>query len=265
VVNQYDVTYAGGKLLFDKEGYNRNGYGMKMVSDFVSDLSVLQDGKEVERKKIEVNSPLEHKEFTFYQTNSTMLSESDLKAIGEKIFDKAKIDIHIDGKHLEVTARYRELTQIDGTEFSILMEDFDCNFVQIYGPNEKPYMRDQQITLAVVKDREVVGRYQIYLDPAMGSEILKKADRVDSISLLELEPFYKTGIEIATSPGSSMVWLGFLFSSIGLVFTFYLNYRQIFIAKFKDKKGRDSIALAVNSKFDNERILEDIKTQVGGK
>ncbi|PID26823.1 MAG: hypothetical protein CR982_08385 [Candidatus Cloacimonadota bacterium] len=262
-VNEYNVSYTDGKFLFDREGYNRNGYGMKMVADYVSDLSVIEDGKEIKREKIEVNSPLEHKGFTFFQANSTELMESDFNSIGEKIFDKAKLNIVINGKSIDLIANYRELTPIEGTKFSLLMEDFDCNYLQIYGPNERAYMRDQEITLSIVREGEIVGRYRVFLDPEKDFEAIKGIKDLDSITLLELQPFYKTGLEISTNPGSLFIWIGFLLSSIGLVFAFYLNYKQIFIAKFKDKNGKGSIFLAVNTKFDNDKMLEDLKIKLG--
>ncbi|MBN1969233.1 MAG: cytochrome c biogenesis protein ResB [Candidatus Delongbacteria bacterium] len=255
-VNSYNVTYTDNRMLFTKDYYDVSGYGRKMIADFISDLSVFENGELKYRKSIEVNDPLEYKNFTFYQANSSEINENEMSKLGRKVFDKALVSLDIEGLNYKTIIRQDGLFKIGNTDFTIIPENFQCDFLNIYGPSEKPYMRSQQITFSVFKKDEYLARYIVSLDPNVETKVVRGNEKISNVNLLELEPFYMTGIEVATSPGSSLIWLGFILSTIGLIFSFYLNFHQIFIST---KGGR--FIVGTNTKLGGDEFFEKIIKQ----
>ncbi|NIO15543.1 MAG: hypothetical protein GTN70_00820 [Deltaproteobacteria bacterium] len=107
------VSKAGEKAAFTLEP------GAVAVSDWISDLSVQRGGKEVLRKKVEVNVPLRHGGFTFYQMGYDQ--EVELKVGGEtRTISPGK---RFEGKNEEKLmisgVRHGTLNRIDGTREKI--------------------------------------------------------------------------------------------------------------------------------------------------
>ncbi len=106
------ISKAGEKAAFKLEP------GAVAVSDWISDLSIQREGKEVLRKKVEVNVPLRHGGFTFYQMGYDQ--EVELKVGGEtrtispgKPFEGKQERLMISG------VRHGTLNRIDGSSEKI--------------------------------------------------------------------------------------------------------------------------------------------------
>lgn len=259
LVRDYEVTYTDNKLLFDKEGYNFQGYGHKRVKDYVSLLEVFdKNGNHVLDKYIEVNDPLEYEGFMFYQSNSKEMGERYFAQYGEKFFDEAVFSITIGDKTYKQLAEYQAKTDIVGTDYYLIPESFDCTFEQIYR-NDKKYMRNQEVVVSLYdKSDNLRGKFKTYLSPDKKTEVLYSDGTIDNIDLMELEPYHTTGIEIATSPGQEFVWFGFIISTLGLFMSFFISHKQVwalFIPTKKDKEYDVFLRCRSNSglyTFENE-------------
>jgi len=287
LVNDYTVTYVDDSFLFTKEDYNFNAYGRKMIADYKSDLSTTDaTGKEVFRKIIEVNDPLGYKGLTFYQSNSVEFAQKDYNLYGEFFFQKVKLIIDVanhnsSGEEITsypVNVEYREKTKIPNSDMSIIVELFSCSYDKIFGPNERAYMRNQQIVSSVFdKDDNLIARFGSYLNPMEVSENITpgKLDNtnwntnihIKNISLEEVQPYFFTGIEISSNPGATIIWIGFILSTFGMMLSFFMSHKQIWIYIRKDekKKNTDSefiISVVNKSSTGSYSFNEEIKKQL---
>ena len=280
LVNDYFVTYTDDTFLFTKKDYNFNTYGRKMIADYKSDLSVIDaTGNEVLRKIIEVNDPLGYKGLTFYQSNSVEFTQNDYNKYGEFFFQNVKVVIDIiNNKKVisyPVIAGYREKTKIPNTELSIIIELFNCSYDQIFGQNERPYMRNQQIISNIFDNNDnLIARFRSYLNPMQASEDLTpgKLDNtnwntdilVKNVSLEEVQPYFFTGIEVSSNPGATIIWIGFILSTFGMMLSFFISHKQIWILVSKDKKDDKKYKITVVNKSNtgSYSFNEEIKKQL---
>ena len=281
LVNDYYVTYVDSSFLFTKEDYNFNGYGRKMIADYKSDLTAIDEtGKEVFRKTIEVNDPLGFKGLTFYQSNSIEFAQKDYNLYGEYFFQNVKIIIEVvnhNGSGNEVTSYpvitgYREKTKIPNTDMTIIVELFSCSYDQIFGPVERAYMRNQQIVSNIFdKDDNLIARFGSYLNPMQASENITPGEldntewnskiHIKNVSLEEVQPYFFTGIEISSNPGASIIWLGFILSTFGMMLSFFLSHKQIWILISKEN-SEYKISVVNKSSTGSYSFNEEIKKAV---
>ena len=53
--------------------------------------------------------------------------------------------------------------------------------------------------------------------------------RLGDVRLAGVEPRYATGLQVRTSPGAPLIWAGFAVATLGLVFSFYMSHRKIWV------------------------------------
>lgn len=53
--------------------------------------------------------------------------------------------------------------------------------------------------------------------------------RLGDVTLAGVTPLYTTGLQARTSPGSPLIWAGFVIATLGLIFSFYLTHRKVWV------------------------------------
>jgi cytochrome c biogenesis protein len=178
--------------------------------DFTSDLVVLENGKEVLKKTIEVNDPLTYKGLTFYQ--------SSYGPTGDPVYT-FRVKNRETGETVTVKGAQGKRLSLPGGA-SLTPMGYAESY-QNFGPAA-----------------------QIKIDTGTPFIVFKNYPQFDekrggaySISLLESQQSYYTGLQVAKDPGVWVVWLGCLLIVLGSCGAFFLSHRRIWVTIQELDKG----------------------------
>ena len=172
------------------------------VVQFYSDISVLNvKGNELHQKTIFVNSPLEYKGISYYQTDWNLLGLR-LQSRNSQVLQYPLINLLNSKTKLWITWIPTDDTLKQGI---ILLIDNLQGYCSVY--NE----------------------YGKFLGNLEVNEILK-----DSLPIGLLDIVSSTGLQIKTDPGIPLIYTGFFFLMISTLIS-YISYSQIWIIKDRQK------------------------------
>ena len=190
------------------------------IKDWFSTLTVL-DPDSVRTKTIQVNDPLSYRGITFYQAEW----REDPRHIGD-------IALRIMNKEGEEIVRRSGLTvgqripvpEING---EIQITNFVPDFVIGEGG---------QVTSRSAQHRNPAIQVQCYLreEEPQGQwcflnfpDFHMHTDAPYRVQFLGYRPTYVTGLQIVQAPGTGVIWVGFVVTTIGIVLAFFVTHRRI--------------------------------------
>jgi cytochrome c biogenesis protein len=186
---------------FDVEFYPGGG----RPKEFSSDLVVLKDGKEVLKKKIEVNDPLSYGGLTFYQ--------SSYGQAGDPLY-RFRVKVRETGQTIDLVGQQgRHLALPDGA--SLVPMGYAESY-QNFGPAA-------QVSIDAGNEQHgkpfVVFKNYPQFDAKRGGAY--------AVTLLDAEQSYYTGLQVAKDPGVWVVWLGCALLVLGSCGAFFLSHRRL--------------------------------------
>jgi len=217
----------GGKQHIDLPFSVRNNrfwletYPSGQPKKYASDLSVMENGREVLRKTITVNDPLVYKGVWFYQSS-----------YGQEGGATAQVAVsRQDGTSLgNLSLAPNEPVRIDG-------------YGVVRGVNYEQDFQGKGPALQVVVEKPG--------QPASGLWILQgrpDLDRGRNDSLVfsfgGLTSKMFTGLQVAKDPGVNLVWLGCLLLTAGMMGSFFVSHRRIWIRLAEGPQGKVEITVA---------------------
>jgi len=212
-------------------------YDNGMPKEFLSKLTVLENGKEVMKKDIEVNDPLIYRGVTFYQSsyqpyrdfiltvknNSTGLSRSEL------------------------TPAARQITWEEaGVRFGIINMEMRGEAVHRF----KIWFTDDQ--------SEPV---KFWLEPGREANIPLPSGEEYTLSAKQL---YATGLQVAKDPGVWWVYIGCGLMLVGLIVAFFMSHRKVW-AYIREENGKTLVLFAGNAnknKLGFEKTFAELIEQI---
>ena len=175
--------------------------------DYTSDLIVREDGREVLRKTIEVNDPLQYGGLTFYQ--------SSYGPAGDPTY-RFRVTVRETGETVEVTGQQGAPLELPGGAALIPM-GYASNY-QNFGPAA-------QVSVQMDSGRRgnpfIILQNHPQFDERRGGPFI--------VSLLEAEQNYYTGLQVTKDPGVWVVWLGCFLLVAGSLVAFFLSHRRIWV------------------------------------
>jgi cytochrome c biogenesis protein len=212
--------------------------------DYRSDLSVIRDGKEMLRKTIRVNDPLDYEGITFYQSSYGRLPNAATFEIRGR-----------DGVPLgNVSAPFGTQVDVPGGRFRIEVLDYREHFhlsdgseagpaygVNIIRPGEAP----EGIWISASKPE--MNRYGEY------SFVVKDAKLINY-----------TGLQVNKDPGVWLVWTGSLMLVAGIMMAFFLSHKKFWIRIGKDRKGRVEVTAGGMTNKNKHAFAGEVKKLVDG-
>jgi len=178
--------------------------------DFKSDLTVIQDGREVLHKTLQVNDPLEYRGWTFYQASYQPLEgsfEAEVEVASRREPERWR-RLHL---------RPRQPVAIPGTSDRLMALDYQPRFGKL-GP---------ALRMVRLNDQGVQARFWVFQDypdfdlAARGGSY--------GLRLLRGDSLYATGLQAATNPGIAWVWSGSALLMAGLFVAFFLSHRRVWV------------------------------------
>lgn len=214
--------------------------------DYKSTLTVIDQGKEVLTKTIEVNHPMKYKGIFFYQANYGTTSRK-----GDIVLSVTS------GKGEAKEKKYQvgvgESFEIEGTNTRVKVNRFVPDFMIDGGKvaSRSDRLVNPAVELIVWNDK--MPRYSAWIfqkHPDFHGAGPKNFD----FKFLEFKGRQYTGLQVAKDPGVAVVWSGCSLLLLGIMITFFISHRRIWI-KISTKDNRSLITLAGGSNK-NQEVFE---------
>ncbi|MGA1843406.1 MAG: cytochrome c biogenesis protein ResB [bacterium] len=226
--------------------------------DYRSHLTVLDEGKEVTSKVIEVNKPLTYKGITLYQSS-----------YGE---DPQSGDLVIQVKPLEDSSKdpvqeFRvnpggsfEFTGSDGIKRRITVRQFLPDFgmdAQGKAFSKSNQMKNPAVQLLVAKGDEspfAVWSFQMFPD----FQMIKRGDYM--YTLKGYQGTMYTGLQVGRDPGVWVVWLGCILLMAGVILVLFSSHQRVWITLTPSPQGCSAhmMGRADKNKIGFEKKFNDI-------
>jgi cytochrome c biogenesis protein len=209
---------------------------------YASDLSVIESGREVLRKTITVNDPLQYKGIWFYQSS---------------------------------------YGQAGGTTALVSVRRLDGSPVGAWSlaPNKPIPIEGYGTVRGVNYSQNYLGNgpaLQVVIEkpgkPATDLWLLQKPDDRDfqrhdglMFSFGGLDSKMFTGLQVARDPGVNVVWLGCALMVIGIVMAFFLSHQRVWVRLAQGQDGRVEVVLAGSASRNRlafEKKFAQIQTDV---
>jgi len=215
---------------------------------YASVLSIIENGKVVVQKTIEVNVPLSFRGLTFYQSSYGPASAPsfDVTVYNKKSGEAKNIVLE-----LEKSVRIMDSVMVSVIDYA---EDYagmgPAVLVEINNGNDGVKQFPVFQRFPDLADAHSVGLYKVVLNQILPPRL------------------YYTGLQVTKDPGVNIVWWGSFILTLGLLFSFLLYHRRIWV-KVTDRSGR-SVLLVGGMSFKNkigfsrefERMVRDIENMI---
>jgi len=188
---------------------------------YASDLSVMENGREVLRKTITVNDPLQHKGIWFYQSS-----------YGQAGGTTALVSVRRpDGSPVVAwSLAPNEPIPIDGYG-TVRGVNYDRNFEG----------RGPALQVVVEKPGKPAENFWL-LQQSPDRDRQRKDTLAFSFGGLDSKMF--TGLQVAKDPGVNIVWLGCALMVIGITMAFFLSHQRVWVRLAQAQDGRVEVILA---------------------
>ncbi len=194
---------------FDIEFY-RNG----MPKEYLSGLSIIENGQKVLSQNIEVNAPLKYKGITFYQASYQPLAKTFSVTIANPQEKTTRSFI--------VPFQQKESWPEKNIIFGVLQAKSQFNkIVRI-----KMWIKSGNDKAKIVT-----------VTPGKNFQLSDKNNTVFTV-----DQAYATGLQVAKDPGVWLVYLGCFLMLLGLYLTFFTSHRRLWLVLFEDKKQAPLLA-----------------------
>ena len=248
---------------FDIEFYK----GTQKPKDYYSTLSVLENGREVLTKRIEVNDPLRYKGIWFYQSSYGQ-AWRNIRAATFKIKENKD-----NGREELVTFDFNKDFSVPDLGIKLRMVDFVADFIfdmsskRVFSKSTEH--RNPAVLLEVYKNGKLISKPWIFLNfPEAHSLQGKNSQYV--FQLVSYTPIPFSGLQVTKDPGVNIVWLGCFLLTLGMTFAFMISHKKLWITL---KKSQDKTVILIGGSvnknqigFENEfsRITKDIQNSLNG-
>jgi len=187
--------------------------GTQRPKEFISDLVVIDQGKEVVKKTIQVNDPLTYKGITFYQAS--------YGAMGDPQFS-LKVRNRASGETVTLNLRQGQVAELPGGK-AMRVADFTESF-QTFGPAVRI-----EVLPGTTHEHQADEKHPSFVVLKAFPEFDAKRGGEYIFTLLDLKQRYYTGLQVAKDPGVWVVWLGCFLLVAGCMAAFFLSHRRIWL------------------------------------
>lgn len=216
--------------LFEIEFYD-NG----MPKEYLSRLTIIENGQEILSKDIEVNAPLKHRGITFYQSS-------------------------YEG--------YRDFVITLSGDSGKWVKQFPTPFQQQVEWDEKGLVFGV-VNAEAVRDRVV--RMKLWVKAADSEPVVQWLKLGEDMTFdlngtpitIASKQMYATGLQVAKDPGVWIVYLGCLLMMAGLYAAFFLSHRRVWIFINKDDPATILLSGTANkNKIGFEKVFREIEETI---
>jgi len=218
-----------------------DGAGMDPYPDgspkqYWSQLAVLENGREVARKKIYVNDPLTYKGVRFFQASYSPAG-TPRKLVMEANWEENGVEKR---RTLELTPGAQ--TPLDEQGAMVELADFIPDYVlqgnQIASQSDIP--RNPAVHLLVTRAGNQTGNAWVL---PKSPQLNPPNDTGINFRYVSVEMASMTGLQVASEPGQWLIWGGCLLLTAALMLALYLSHIRIWGIVAADRKGQQVLLL----------------------
>lgn len=241
--------------------------GIDTPREFQSELVIIENGKEVLKKVIEVNSPLTYKGITFYQSSYGMIPENR----GYFFFNITPSG----GRPDFISLRLGDGFEIPGTGISGTVMDFSPALGRDRQTGALTTYSDNMVNPAVGIEFNIPGQ------GSFKGWVFKRYPQTGvlpgghSIMFEDYWGVEYTGMQVAKDPGVWLIYLACIVMTIGLYVTFFISHRKIWVhIAHEAPEGKGPVRISIGGTtnrnklaFENEieRIISKASDAIEGK
>ncbi|MBS3906787.1 MAG: cytochrome c biogenesis protein ResB [Syntrophaceae bacterium] len=177
----------------------------KLVKEYTSDLTILENGKEVLKKTIEVNHPLHYKGLAFYQSSYGAIPD---------------VTLGIQWKNK------KEKTVLKGLEGETIPIPHSEALLRILKYAPQAHNFGEGVQVALLKPNQ----------PPRALWLLKDVPKLDQqrgddfvLTFEEISTKEYTGLQVTKDPGVWVVWVGCSLMIIGLIVSFFFSHQRVWV------------------------------------
>ena len=231
--------------------------------EFQSELVIIENGKEVLKKVIEVNDPLKYKGITFFQSNYGMLEN----AVGKFVLDITSAG----GEGKRVWLEFGDIFEIPGTGIKGKIHDFSPALTRDRNTGKLISYSENMVNPAVA----------IEFMPPDGKSyigwILKRYPETSvipgghSVKFADYWGVEFTGLQVSKDPGVWLIYLAAILMGISLYICFFVSSKRIWIDITGDKKavsvtvGGSTNRNRLNLESEIDRLLAHVSQAIEGR
>ncbi len=228
--------------------YNTEYYSQTdMPQAFRSELEIIDNGREVMKKVIEVNSPLTYKGITFYQSSYGMVPN----AVGTFILKAASKT----GAEETLNLKFGQSFIIPGTNTRGTIVNFSPALTQDRNTGALVTYSENMVNPAVSIefDSPSTGKFIGWIlkrYPETG--ILPDGSQIKFIDYWGVE---YTGLQVSKDPGVWLIYVASIVMAFGLYIAFFMSHKKIWITLRPETSGKKgSVKITVGGSANKNRL-----------
>jgi cytochrome c biogenesis protein len=266
-VSQVPLKDGGSKALpfvIRCDGAGQENYKDGSPKRWWSKLTVLENGREVQRKEIVVNDPLVYQGVRFYQSGygSTGKVERLLLTATARTGKSESQDVAL------VLDKPARLDADQTVRLARFLPDYFVRDGQVYNRSEQ--VENPAVQL-FVESNKTGKRVEVWLPEIEG--VAHNAESPYAFEAKDLQVGSFTGLQVSHEPGQWAVWAGCLLMGLGLATAFYIVHMRFWVVPLRDVRGQlvlwfggtsNKNREAFQHKFDAvaDRLQQELKEQV---
>jgi len=194
-----------------------------------SELAVVLDGRDIQRKEIVVNDPLVYSGIRFYQASYGPTGKLDKLVLTASATTGAS-------EKKELALAVDESASLD-PDTTVKLAEFIPDYVV---RENQVYARSTDVgnpaAHFIVTSRKGGKQINFWLPPLEG--FAENAQSPYQFEVQDLKLGYFTGLEVSHEPGQWAVWGGVLLMGVGLTFVFYLAHTRFWVVPVREANGK---------------------------
>ncbi|MDI7260484.1 MAG: cytochrome c biogenesis protein ResB [Thermodesulfobacteriota bacterium] len=214
----------------------------KLVKEYSSDLAILENGKEILKKTIEVNHPLHYKGLAFYQSSYGTIHDVTLGVQWKNKKEKTMLKAH-EGETIAIPQSQAALRIL---RYATQVHNFGEGVqVALLRPNQPP----QPLWLLKGFPK---------FDQQRNDDFILSLEGVASKEY--------TGLQVTKDPGVWIVWTGCSLMIIGLIVSFFFSHQRVWVRIPRATGGEIVLAGSTNkNKVGFEKTFNQLAEEVRSK
>ncbi|MEW6530483.1 MAG: cytochrome c biogenesis protein ResB [Thermodesulfobacteriota bacterium] len=204
--------------------------------EYRSNVRLLEDGREVHKGPIVVNSPMTYRSISLYQ--------SDYRAVGVKWVKLALSGP--DGVVEEFLIRPFQTVPLPGTSEQIRLHSLD--------PGSST--RGQGVEMTATGPDGESRRVEVFKNDPNPTDVGGR-----KLGFLGYQTLYATGLQVGYDPGTPLVWWGSGLLVAGFLLTLFTNHRRLAV-EIKKEKGRTTVQISGRSRRLRQEFRQAVQEKV---
>lgn len=244
-MRRYGIQPIGFSIRNDD--FNVDFYeGSDMPKEYKSWLTIIDNGKEVMKKSIEVNDPLTYKGVTFYQASYGMVPRAQGMFVLKVTSQSGVSEI----KQLQPDDTFI----IPGTNIEGTIKDFSPALARDKQGKFFTYTEEMMNNPAVFIDFKEGGKEKYSGWILKRYPVTGRLPEGHIIEFVDLWGAQYTGLQVRKDPGVWVVYLGCITIAIGLFMAFFMSHRKLWVRVVEEKNNTRVVIGATSNK--NRAVFE---------